>query len=208
MQYLPKRSAVWKNDAYLSRTRLFKYNTFYLENQHNSCVDADGMRRFELSASERIAVAAQQAATCCPPFRPFTGWLKSPAATGRQPLLGFKRPKLHLFKIKNDPPALLEDHFLVWVRRFELPASWTPFKHATKLRYTQKKYGRSYERGYISIGAEKSQVFFCRSILSAHAAKNAKNFRYQPFITFTFKDLLRFFHYDKMFSRYFYYWLN
>ena len=25
----------------------------------------------------------------------------------------------------------------VWVRRFELPASWTPFKHATKLRYTQ-----------------------------------------------------------------------
>ena len=27
--------------------------------------------------------------------------------------------------------------FLVWVERFELSASWTPFKHATKLRYTQ-----------------------------------------------------------------------
>ena len=26
---------------------------------------------------------------------------------------------------------------VVWVRRFELPASWTPFKRATKLRYTQ-----------------------------------------------------------------------
>ena len=31
--------------------------------------------------------------------------------------------------------------FFIWVRRFELPASWTPFKHATKLRYTQKSLG-------------------------------------------------------------------
>ena len=36
---------------------------------------------------------------------------------------------------KSEQKLLCSD--MVWVRGFEPPASWTPFKHATKLRHTQ-----------------------------------------------------------------------
>ena len=53
----------------------------------------------------------------------FTGWSKSPVTTGGQPLLGFKRPEVPPTQGKQNGQVISCPFCLVWVRRFELPAS-------------------------------------------------------------------------------------
>ena len=81
------------------------------------------VRRFELPASGRTTVPY---GTDCRPLNAFSNIHRmfeiANFATGIQPLLGFKRPEFPPQNDKKRKEKILP-FSVVWVRRFELPAS-------------------------------------------------------------------------------------